>query len=49
MKFTHETIQNERSDAEMNFVIGPSVQWRITDDIHLNLAALFGLIVALDA
>lgn len=43
MKFTHETIQNERSDAEINFVIGPSVQWRINNRFHLDLAPLFGV------
>lgn len=30
-------------EEEILASLGPSLQWRLTDDIHLNLAALFGL------
>lgn len=43
MKFTHETVQDNRSDAEIKFVIGPSVQWRINQRLHLDVSPLFGV------
>lgn len=48
-KITAEEEEEEDADGEVEeeeeilATLGPSAQWRITDDIHLNLAALFGL------
>lgn len=48
-KITAEEEEEVDADGEVEeeeeilATLGPSAQWRITDDIHLNLAALFGL------
>ncbi|MEI6535946.1 MAG: hypothetical protein WCN98_11435 [Verrucomicrobiaceae bacterium] len=41
-KWQRETIAGERSNAEVLFEVGPSLQWRISKKTHLDLVALFG-------
>jgi hypothetical protein len=40
MEFLHEKARN--SEAEVGFLIGPSVQWRPTSWAHLDVVPLFG-------
>jgi hypothetical protein len=42
-KYVNLTAPDTRTDPEHTFLVGPSVQWRITDRWHLDLTALFGL------
>jgi hypothetical protein len=41
-KFEHTTERGSRGDAEIEFLIGPSIQWRPNPRMHLDLAPLFG-------
>ena len=41
-KFEHTTERGSRADAEIEFLIGPSIQWRPSPRMHLDLAPLFG-------
>ena len=41
-KYNHATVHEERSNPEHIFLVGPSVQWRITERLHLDATALFG-------
>ncbi len=38
-----EEEEGEEDEWEVLVTFGPSVQWRLTDDLHLDVAALFGL------
>ena len=41
-QWKHETVAGERGNPEVQFEVGPSVQWRIGKSAYLNLVALFG-------
>ncbi|RYD25648.1 MAG: hypothetical protein EOP86_27030 [Verrucomicrobiaceae bacterium] len=41
-QWKHETVAGERSSAEVQFEIGPSIQTRIGKSAHLDLVALAG-------
>lgn len=43
MKFAHVTEDGKRHDASIEFLLGPSLQWRPTKRTHLDLVPLFGL------
>ncbi len=43
MKFEHKTEQGSRSDAEIEFLIGPSIEWKPTTRTTLSVAPLFGV------
>lgn len=43
MKYAEETAVDHRNDPERTFLLGPSLQWRPTDNTHLDLVPLFGL------
>lgn len=42
-KYTHESEQGARGDAENKLLLGPSVQWRPIPGSHIDLVPLFGL------
>ena len=42
MKFSHETEEGSRGDAEIKFLLGPSLQWRPTQRTHLDIVPLIG-------
>ena len=42
MKYVDETARGARGDSERKFLIGPSVQWRPTPRMHIDLTALWG-------
>lgn len=42
MNFERTTKKGSRGDPEIEFLIGPSVQWRPTRRMHLDLVSLFG-------
>jgi hypothetical protein len=42
MKYVNESVTGSRSRPEHKFLLGPSVQWRITDRLNLNATSLFG-------
>ncbi len=42
-EYANETAEGSRGAPEVSFLLGPSVQWRITPKTHLDLAPLFGL------
>jgi len=42
-EYSNETAEGSRGDPEISFLLGPSVQWRITPKTHLDLVPLFGL------
>lgn len=42
MKWTRETVAEDRGHAGQKFVLGPNLQWRPTKNTHVNLAALAG-------
>lgn len=41
-QWKRETVAGERSNPEVQFNIGPSIQWRLSKNTHLDLVALFG-------
>jgi hypothetical protein len=43
MLFEHATVAGERSNPEIEFLIGPSLEWRPTSRTTLNLVPLFGV------
>lgn len=45
MKFEHVTEKGSRGRPAIEFLIGPSIQWRPTPRTHLDLAPLFGATV----
>ena len=42
MNFEHTTERGSRGNPAIEFLIGPSVQWRPTPRMHLDLVPLFG-------
>jgi hypothetical protein len=42
-KYVNLTTPDTRTDPEHSFLFGPSVQWRVTDKLHVDMTALFGL------
>lgn len=42
-KYDLASVHGERSTPEHIFLLGPSIQWRPTDHIHVDMTALFGL------
>ncbi len=42
-KFVNETEKGGRGEAENKYSVGPSIQFRPTEDSHIDLVALFGL------
>lgn len=42
MNFEHTTEKGFRSDPAIEFLVGPSIQWRPTPRTHLDLVPLFG-------
>ena len=42
MQFEHTTEKGSRSDPEIEFLVGPSLQWRPTPRTHLDLVPLIG-------
>ncbi len=43
MNFEHTTERGSRGDPSLEFLLGPSVQWRPTSRTHLDLVPLFGV------
>ena len=41
-KYDHDSVHADRENPEHIMLVGPSVQWRITENIHLSTTALFG-------
>lgn len=42
MQWVHETVAGSRSHPEIQFEVGPSIQWRLSKSTHLDLVCLFG-------
>ncbi len=42
MQWKHETVAGERGNPEIQFEIGPSIQWRLSKNTHLDVVALAG-------
>ena len=42
MQFDRDTVAGQRSNPNVEFEVGPSFQWRITKNSHLDLVGLFG-------
>ncbi len=40
--YDHVTVRGARGDAANIFAIGPSLQWRVTDRLHVDLNCMFG-------
>ncbi|MEA3207261.1 MAG: hypothetical protein QOE70_318 [Chthoniobacter sp.] len=40
--YDHDTVRNQRGDPEHQFNIGPSLQLRLTDHMHLDFSCMFG-------
>jgi hypothetical protein len=43
MNFEHTTEAGSRGNPEIEFLLGPSVQWRPTRNTHIDFVPLFGL------
>ena len=43
MKYVHETVEGSRGNPEHKVLLGPSVQWRPTENTHFDVVALAGL------
>ena len=41
-KYDRETVRNQRGEPDDIFLIGPSLQFRLTERLHLDLVCLFG-------
>ena len=41
-EWDNETVAGERSHPEVQFKVGPSLQWRLSKSTHLDLVCLFG-------
>lgn len=41
-QWSHETVAGQRSHPEVQFQVGPSLQWRMSKSTHLDLVCLFG-------
>ena len=42
-KYVHETVESARNDPEHKILIGPSAQFRLGANTHLDLVGLFGV------
>lgn len=42
MAWKRETADGSRNDPEQKFIIGPSMQWRPTKSMHIDMVGLFG-------
>ena len=42
MFYDRDSVKGARGNADDLFAIGPSVQWRITRNLHLDLSCMFG-------
>ena len=42
-KYSYESVESARGDGESVFIIGPSIQWRPTPDMHLDLVGMAGM------
>lgn len=42
MAWKRETVDGARNEPEQKFIIGPTIQWRPTKNMHIDLAALAG-------
>jgi hypothetical protein len=42
-KYVNESVTDNRTHPEHKFHVGPSAQWRITDQLHISASALIGL------
>lgn len=42
-EYDHVTVRGARDDAEHEFYLGPSFQWRPTESTHLDVVPLFGM------
>ena len=42
-RFRSVSIEDHRSDEENEFLVGPSMQWRPTENTHLDVVPLFGI------
>ena len=40
--YDHDTVKGARGHAAEMFAIGPSIQWRVTRNIHVDLNCMFG-------
>jgi hypothetical protein len=40
--YDHDTVRGGRGDAVHQFNVGPSVQWRVTEHLHVDLSCMFG-------
>jgi hypothetical protein len=43
MRFAHESEKGNRSQPEITYMLGPSLQWRMCPRTHLDLVNLFGI------
>ena len=43
VKYVNESVTDNRTSPEQKFHFGPSVQWRVTDQLHIDATALFGV------
>jgi len=41
-QWAHETVAGERANPEIQFQVGPSMQYRLSKSTHLDLVCLFG-------
>ena len=42
MFYDHDTVKGARGDEANIFAIGPSIQWRVTKNVHVDFNVLFG-------
>lgn len=40
--YDHDTVKDARGDGANIFAVGPSIQWRITKNLHMDLNCMFG-------
>ena len=40
--YDHDTVRHQRGDPLHQFNIGPSLQLRVTDKLHVDLSCMFG-------
>ena len=40
--FDRDSVKGARGNADDLFAVGPSVQWRVTKNLHIDLSCLFG-------
>lgn len=43
LKFTSESVAGDRASPEKGFGLGPSLQWRPTNNLHIDAVTLFGI------